>query len=292
MNKEKALNELKRKIQDVEDDICILKAGPEDMDADTIGNDIVRAEETINALRFIESVIENWPKWGQYQMDTSVCLCLEDLVMGLPLTPILSPEDAPDGDWDEENKCTRWPALSKFNDKLYYDVRRVRYYDILKNRFIGTTGIDSILGKGDEILPSMALEAWINENYPIKFPYNPKNDRLKVYIEILKSPLQEGHPEVKTICIQAIQWDENGERHVEKVMRFFDVCQSGTLDEIDRKTYATRWQIYHDYLDKKEREAQIKAAEEITEKGITDPAEKADILNAARKEVNNDEDNA
>ena len=130
MSKEKAISEIHRKIKAVEEDIRILKAGPEDMDADTIGNDIVRAEETINALRFIESVIENWPKWGQYTMDTSVCLCLEDLVMGLPLTPILSPEDAPD-DWDENNKCRRWPALSKFNDKLFYDVRRVQYYDIL-----------------------------------------------------------------------------------------------------------------------------------------------------------------
>ncbi len=274
MNKEKALNELKRKIQDVEDDICILKDGPEDMDADTIGNDIVRDEETIKALRLIESIIQNWPEWGQYQMDASVCLCLEDLIKGLPLTPILSPEDAPDGDWDINGRCTRWPTLSKFNDKLYYDAKRIKYFDTLNNRFIGIT---------------LALETWINEHYPIKFPYNPKNDKLKVYIELLSSPLQEGHPEVKTICIQAVQWNEKGERHVEKVMRFFDVCESGALDEIDQKTYATRWQIYHDYLDKKEREAQIKAAEEVTEKGVTDPAEKANILNAARNDSDSHE---
>ena len=252
MNKGKSINEIIRKIKAVEEDIRILKAGPEDMDADTIGNDIVRAEETIKALQFILSTIQNWPEWGQYNMDTSVCLCLEDLVMGLPLTPILSPEDAPN-DWDENNKCIRWPALSKFNDKLYYDASRIRYFDTLNNRFVNSSYLDGILGRGDEILPSMALELWINENYPIKFPYSPKNNKLKVYIEILKSPLQEVHPEVKTICIQAIQWVEKGDRHVEKIMRYFDVCESGALDEIDQKTYATRWQIYHDYLDKEER---------------------------------------
>lgn len=280
MNKERFINEVELKIKEVEANQAKLNTSSED--ADTIGTENERAKETLLALEFIKTTIKNWPENDNWDMTGDILDAFNRAILGYPLTKLSSIEDNPDEytliDMINVNKRYS-PLIYLPDDKFYSDFNRVEYYDILSGSKVYHRDFKQINNKLLEKLDEFVDKAW-----PIEFPYDPVTGKIKVYIELLSSPLQDGHDAVNTICIQAVQRKVDGNRRVEKVMRFFDVCESGALDEIDRKTYATRWQIYHDYLDKKEREAQIKANERITPEMT--PEEKYNILNEARKEVN------
>ena len=286
MNKERFINEVELKIKEVEADQAKLNASSED--ADTIGTENEMAKETLRTLEFIKTTIKNWPENDKWDMTGNILDAFNRFICDYPLTKLNSLDDNPDEytSIDMVNVNKRYsPLIRMSEDKYYTDFNRVKYYDILSGSEVYHSDFKKINIKLLE-----KLDEFIDKTWPIEFPYDPVAGRVKVYIEILSSPLQDGHEAVNSICIQAVQRKVDGKRKVEKVMRFFDICESGALDEIDRKTYVNRWQIYHDYIDRQEREkanerwAQIKAAEEIVEKGITDPTEMTDILNVARNE--------
>ena len=163
----------------------------------------------------------------------------------------------------------------------YTDWNRLRIFNLLTDYYVRRIDFKKMFGN-DAVYEN--IMKFFNELVPIKFPYVPQSNKTTMYCEIINEE------DIKTVAICYINSFHQTEPT--KIMRFFDICESGTLDEIDQTTYIIERRKKYEERQVKEREAQIKAAKEITEKGTTDPAEKADILNEARKEVNNDEDDA
>lgn len=312
INKEWCINELKLRMKYYEDDIEKLKKEHEEVkndtekyDADYVGvhsiktqHDIGRDIRELNTCKFVESIIENWPEDNSIR-DDMVYEMLEVLNHQYPISFLKdineTPEEWVKGEGEHNRGVNKRYNMLTFNEGHYTDWSRLRIYNLLDDSQVSRRKLNKIFGEdiGKEVYTR--LMTFLDDTKPVIFPYYPQGNKWTMYCEIIN----EG--DVKTIAICYIHKD--GEKsNPEKIMRYFDICESGAFDEIDqttyvnerRKKYEKRHAVEEVTDDEiiKEHEAQIKAAKEITEKGITDPAEKADILNAARKEVNNDEDNA
>ena len=109
-------------------------------------------------------------------------------------------------------------------------------FDLITNKSIniGDTGV------------AAQLINMFDQLYPITFPYNVKDDKLRFYIELFDVTLQDNADPVKTLAISCCKAKNSGA--VDRIYRFFDIT-SGVMKEIDVKTYTTRRQIFEKQSD-------------------------------------------
>lgn len=223
-----------------------------DEDPDTIGTEV---EYSIKMLKLLNNVhhIVDYLSDCEVEDQSSIMYItgvLNDIFHGIPLTELNSYEDRPEEweKWKNGEINTRYPKLIrrsinvKDNRKnkgtriIYSDVSRFCLYDIITNRVIGIKdacfGIDTNIPFLQHILDSIL---------PIEFPYNVKNDAIKLYIEVFECSLQPEMPPVKTLALT--HYMKYADPDPKRIMRFFDISDGG-INELDVKAYLPRRQIF------------------------------------------------
>lgn len=297
INKDWCYIELHTRIKYYEDDIERLKKeheevknNPDKYDADYVGvhsiktqHDIGRDIRELNTCKFLESVIDNWPEDNSIR-DEMVYEVLEVLNKQYPISFLKDIDENPDewlkGEGEHNRAVNKRYNMLTLNDGHYTDWSSLKIYNLLDDSKVSRKDLNKMFGEdiGKEVYTR--LMAFLDDTKPITFPYYPQSRKWTLFCEIINEE------DVKTVAICYIH--KNGERQTpEKIMRYFDICETGALDEIDQSTYVNeRRKKYEEIMIMaKEREAQIKANEKITED--TSLATRADILDAAREEVNN-----
>ena len=225
-------------------------------DADTIGTEKVYSEKMLKLLDVVESTCVNFNDIGVVHQDDAryVLGVLNDIYNGIPLSELNSYEEKPD-EWTEcvdmdTNRVylyynKRYPQLTRnpINienhdgpEFIYSNIDRFTFYDLIKNRKVSLFDLAFGVKKA---IPQIHL--YLNRLCPISFPYDIKQDRLKVYVEIFECPLQDNADPVKTLAITHIM--PKGDDKPTRIMAFFDISEDG-IKEIDIKSYLPRRQIF------------------------------------------------
>lgn len=219
---------------------------PEEFDADTIGTEKEYAEKMLALIDAAYHTIRDeipsdaLRKDGLYFADI-----INDIFKGIPLTDLHSYEDNPDEwlDWKNAQVNSRYPNLvrrtltlvdEEGNEKkqlFYTDFTRFSFFDLIANKKmdIESTGV------------AIQLTNVLDQLIPLTLPYNVKEDKIKVYLELFECSLQDGAEPVKTLALTHCM-----PKHAEKptrIMKFFDIT-GGVMKEIDMKAYVTRRQIF------------------------------------------------
>ena len=251
MDKKLALDEVHKLMKQTQLEIGRYLNDKEE-DADKIGTLVEELKSEIEDLKFVESVIENWPE--EYFDDYFIANTIMTLAYGKPLTALRSDEEAPE-EWNG-NYNVRWPQLyykmikteSGKEIKEYSDVTRITMYDILENRNIRFKEISDRYGRNIAVHIMHLFDSIV----PIEFPYYLQENRVKFFIELFDSKVDDEHTlsTFSLLYFTNAQTKEEGKK-AEAVLRFFDISDN-KFEEIDKKVYTTRRQIHDRNVAEKE----------------------------------------
>lgn len=244
---------LKRTLKDKLDHY---ELNPDNEDADTVGAEIEYCDRMLYCVDVINDIID--PILACERSDASYILgLLYDLNRGIPLTDLGSYEEHPE-EWEEvNNTCInqRYKALTRRTINLedgktkdiYTDYGRFEILNIIDNQ--RCYNVWHLLGLDKRSGSSLLI--FLDQLLPIEFPYNIREDKIKIYVELFDCKLQENAEPVKTLGITHFMTTVDNSPN--KIMRFFDVT-NGNFEEIDLRIFATRRQAYEHSLEKKSEE--------------------------------------
>ena len=248
MIKDFALNELDILKKEVEKKLEYYTSNP-DEDADTIGTEIEYSERILGCIAVIHDIFE--PIAASSKEDINYILhLLLDLNRGYPLTDLHEVEGHEDEwtDWANDiSSNIRCPHLCRFKIKvkeddkekekyIYNNPFRFTFYNLITDNKISVTDFYSLIKDSYFEFNSM-----INQLIPIEFPYNPKTDTVKLYVETFECTLRDDADPVKSLAITHYLTPVMDKP--EKIFKFYDITD-GKLNEIDWRTYSTRRQIF------------------------------------------------
>lgn len=220
-------------------------------DPDTIGTELEYSERMLNCIAVINDIFNTLVETEKADIDYMLGL-ISDLNHGYPLTDILAYE-ADDSCWVEVNGRTltndRYPTLirrtiktkdEEGNEKLkpvYTDFERFDIYNLIDDKHI-TSDAFYRLFTAENMSKFIFM---IDQLIPIEWPYNPKMDRIKLYVEIFECSLQDDADPVKSLAIT--HYLTSLDNKPNKIFKFYDITD-GKFEELDWRAYSTRRQIF------------------------------------------------
>lgn len=233
-------NEINKKLE-------YLNGNPEDMDAETIGTEKIYAEKTKTLLDIINTFVRDGLSSEVDRTDgLFIANILKDIFNGMPLSDMNSYEDKPEEwvKWENVVMNSRYSNLiryrSKFVDENGEEKEKFLYSDYDRFTFYNLIDYKNLVSIGDTGVPAQLMNI-LNQLFPIEFPYNVKNGRIKVYIELFECKLQDDAEPVKTLAL--CHYKTKDMNKAQKIFKFFDIT-GGAMVEIDVKAYVTRRQIF------------------------------------------------
>ncbi|MBO7732435.1 MAG: hypothetical protein J6S67_07775 [Methanobrevibacter sp.] len=223
-----------------------MNENPDKYDADTIGDEYIYAEKTLNLLDHLETFTRDVLPSNISKEDLEFLSgCIDNIAHGYPLSDLNSYEDNPD-EWIEYKSFifvnSRYQYLYKrridvnnleekkvVTKDIYSDFNRYQLYNIIDNNYISIedTGV------------ALQLHQMLDQMIPITFPYNPKNERIKLFIELFKGSKES--PETKTLSLTHFVVGDSKE--CTRIMEFFDITK-GVLYNLSLEDYKERRQWY------------------------------------------------
>ena len=171
---------------------------------------------------------------------------LDRLIEGKPLTPLLGTDDEwqqidPFDGWTEDGRQVtdfqnkRYPSLFKYE----YSDGEIEYSDV--NRAVGVSS------ENDIPYHNGMISRYVNEKYPITFPYIPSNKQYKMIVEEFcwEEPTLTGKGYYDTICWKELIDPEGVKIPINKY--FAEIY--GEMKEIPKEQYQQRWIECHYALD-------------------------------------------
>ena len=231
----------------INDIIKDMNENPDKYDADTIGDEYIYAEKTLNLLDNLETITRDVLPSDISKEDLEFLSgCLDNIAHGYPLSDLNSYEDEPD-EWIEYKVFifvnSRYQHLYKrridvLNDEskqvtkdIYSDFTRYELYNIIDNKSINIedTGV------------AFQLQQMLDQMIPITFPYNPKKERIKLFVELFTG--EDG----KT-TLSLTHFVVGDSKECNRIMNFFDISNDVMIG-IDLNEYKSRRQAFEKFRD-------------------------------------------
>ena len=239
-----------------------------DEDPDVIGTEVEYSDRMLKSLSVIHDILELIDKSG---IDTKanasyITGVLNDIFNGIPLSDLASYENNPEEwtEWENVQMNSRYPQLVRRIIKVgtepipvyfdnteaykaiptkpvYSDITRFQVYDLIKNQKTKLPKIFDGFHMSDILKFVPEIQIILDQLIPIEFPYNVKNDRIKLYVEAFECSLQPEMPPVKTLALT--HYMSTVDDKPNRIMKFFDISEGG-INEIDIKAYLPRRQIF------------------------------------------------
>lgn len=230
----------RKSITDIVKDIT---ENPDKYDADTIGSEFVYAEKMRRLLDTLETITRDVFPPDILEEDIEFLSgCLDNIAHGYPLSDLNSYEDEPD-EWIEYKAFifvnSRYQHLYKrridvLDDEgkqttkdIYSDFTRYELYNIIDNKTVNI----------EETGVAFQLQQMLDQMIPITFPYNPKKERIKIFIELFTDPVSGK----KTLSLTHFVVGDSKECN--RIMNFFDISNDVMIG-IDLDEYKTRRQDF------------------------------------------------
>lgn len=231
-----------------------------DEDPDVIGTEVEYSDRMLKSLSVVHDILELIDKSG---IDTKanasyITGVLNDIFNGIPLSVLASYEDNPEEwtEWQNVQMNSRYPQLvrrvinTEEGEKVVYsDITRFQVYDLIKNQKTTLPKIFDGFHMSDILKFIPEIQIILDQLIPIEFPYNVKNDRIKLYVEAFECSLQPEMPPVKTLALT--HYMSTVDDKPNRIMKFFDISEGG-INEIDVKAYLPRRQIFEKSIEVKE----------------------------------------
>lgn len=221
-----------------------MKDHPEAYDADVIGSETLYFEKMEALLDNLDEIMNILPRDISKDDLQFLSGCIDNISNGYPLSDLNSYEDNPD-EWIEYRSFyvnSRYQYLYKrridvnnlkekkvVTKDIYSDFNRYKLYNIIDNNYISIedTGV------------ALQLYQMLDQMIPITFPYNPKNERIKLFVELFEGSNKS--PETKTLSLTHFVVGDSKE--CTRIMEFFDITK-GVLYQLTLEDYKERRQWY------------------------------------------------
>lgn len=234
----------------IEDKVQDMKDHPEAYDADVIGSETLYSEKMENLLDNLKEIMNILPRDISKDDLQFLSGCLDNISNGYPLS-YLNEYDEDSEEWAEFKSNvyvnTRYQFLYRrritvLNEKneevtkdIYSDFDRFNLFNIINNKDISIedTGV------------GFQLQQMLDQMFPITFPYNPKEEKIKLMVEIF---------EINSIKILSLtHYAVGNEKKYDRIMKFFDISK-GVMYEIPIEKYIEYKQEYEKAEAEKESE--------------------------------------